>query len=639
MSSSPVRARLRAVALAALPAVLAAGVVGVAGQSAAHAATGVDPTSVTLTLGPGQSGTVSKVVHTPVVPPNPDIVLLADTTGSMASAIGSVRASAASVVSAVQSAQPTAQFAVAEYKDVTFDGPAAGFRVDQGLTANPNAVQTGVNAWSASGGGDLPEDYINALFQLASGAVGFRAGDTPIIAWFGDAPSHDPSNGHTLADAIAALQAAGVRVVAVNEGAGGLDSAGQATAITDATGGVLLNNVNANDVGQAILDGIMAIPVTVTPVVHCDAGLSVSFDAASRTVPSGSDAHFAETVHAAPGVTAGTHQCTVDFQVDGKSVGFVEHDTVFVPGLSVNDVTVTEGDTGTVPATFTLSLSAPSIAPVTVRVATADGTATAPADYAATTATVTFTPGQTTRTVTVPVNGDTVDEPDEAFSVNLSGAVGAAITDAHGVGTILDNDRNGVFSCRASALNVAGVEPVVANDPNLPCRDDHRTLLRAGLNAGLVRVNVNALDARTDQTPDVLISAPPAAGDSAESSASVSSVTISAALVSIKLNVITSRAGAECVPTPAGLAPKLTGSSSIAGLSINGLPVHVGSGPVDIPLVIGTLHLNSTVTTPTSVTHRAVWLHTALADVVIAQSSADVHGTAAHPSGNPCVTR
>ena len=632
MSSSRVRARLRAITLAALPAVLAVGTVGL---PAAHAATGVDPTSVTLTLGPGQSSTVNKVVHTPVVPPNPDIVLLADTTGSMAAPIGNVRANAASVVADVQAAQPTAQFAVAEYRDVTFDG-AAAFRVNQGLTGDPTAVQNGINAWSANGGGDIPEDYLNALFRLSTGAVAFRDGDTPIIAWFGDAPSHDPSGGHTLADTIAALQAAGIRAVAVNVGSGGLDSSGQATAITDATGGVFLDGVGADQVAQAILDGIRAIPVTVTPVASCDPGLSVSFDAANRTVPGGSDATFVETIQVAPNAGAGVLTCTVDFQIDGHSVGSVEHNTVHVPGLSINDVTVAEGDTGTVPATFAVSLSEPSTASVTVHFATANGSATAPADYAAASGTVTFAPGQTDATVTVDVNGDTVDELDEQFAVDLTGAVGAAITDGHGVGTILDDDRDGVFSCRASALDVGGVEPAVANDPNLPCRDDHRTVVQAGLNAGLLAVTADGLDASTDQTPDSLASTDPAAGDAATSNATVSSVTISATLVSIKLKVITSRAGAECVSTPSGPAPKLTGYSSVAGLTINGVPVTVGSGPLDIPLVIGTLHLNSTTTTADSVTQRAVWLHTALTDVVVAESTADVHGTSAHPGGNPC---
>ena len=367
-------------------------------------------------------------------------------------------------------------------------------------------------------------------------------------------------------------------------------------------------------------------PGAVTPVVGCDPELSVTFDA-----------NLVETIHVAPDATAGTFTCTVDFQISGHSFGLIVVDTVHVPGLSIGDVTVTEGDTGTVPATFAVTMSEPSPAPVTVPFSTADGTAAAPADYAPATGTVTFAPGQTSATVTVAVNGDTVDELDEAFSVDLSGAVGAAITDGHGVGTVLDDDRDGVFSCRASALDVAGAAPVVANGPNVACVDDQQALAQAaGLDAGLVSVTANGLDARTDQTPDVLASTAPATGDTTTSAATVSSVTISATLVSVELNMVTSQAMAECVSTPSGLVPRFTGSSTVAGLTINGLPVTVGSGPMDIPLAIGTLHLNSTTTTAGSVTQRAVWLHTLLADVVVAESTADVHGTSAHPDGNPC---
>ena len=97
------------------------------------------------------------------------------------------------------------------------------------------------------------------------------------------------------------------------------------------------------------------------------------------------------------------------------------------PGLSVNDVTVTEGDSGTTNATFTVTLAPASGQNVSVNYATADGTATAPADYAATSGTLTFAPGQTTKTVTVPVVGDTLDELDETYTLNLSNAVNAAI--------------------------------------------------------------------------------------------------------------------------------------------------------------------------------------------------------------------
>ena len=78
---------------------------------------------------------------------------------------------------------------------------------------------------------------------------------------------------------------------------------------------------------------------------------------------------------------------------------------------------------------------------MTVNFATANGTATAPTDYTANSGTVTFAPGVTSQTVTVQVNGDTTVEPNETFNVNLSGATGnATITDAQGVGTIVNDD-------------------------------------------------------------------------------------------------------------------------------------------------------------------------------------------------------
>ncbi|HET6289506.1 MAG TPA: Calx-beta domain-containing protein, partial [Amycolatopsis sp.] len=395
---------------------------------AAAAPPGVDPATVDLTLDAGQSTTVTKNVTTSAVPPNPDLVLLADTTGSMGGPIGNVRANAGAITGDVLAAQPTAQFGVAEYKDFTDSVP---FKVNQGITGDPTAVQAGINQWVASGGGDTPEANLNALYQLATGAVTFRPDGTRIVAWFGDAPSHDPSGGHTLAETIAALQAAKVRVVAVN--VGNLDATGQASAITSATGGVLLNNVPAGQVSQAILEGIKSIEVTVTPkVTSCDPQLTVTNDPGSVTVASGEVATFTETIAASAGAAPGTYQCVVDYQVDGVSRGYIETTTVRVLGLSIDDVTVHEGSGGAqVPATFTVSLlGGPSPNPVTVQYATANGTATAPADYAAANGTVTFAPGQTARPVTVLVNPDTVDEPNETFTVNLSAPSGAGLLDA-----------------------------------------------------------------------------------------------------------------------------------------------------------------------------------------------------------------
>ncbi len=110
------------------------------------------------------------------------------------------------------------------------------------------------------------------------------------------------------------------------------------------------------------------------------------------------------------------------------------------PALSVGDVSVSEGQSGTIAATFGVTLAAASGRVVTVAYATADGSAAAPADYIAQGGTITFAAGETTRSVSVLVSGDTVVEPNETFSVILSSPVNASIADSTGLGTILNDD-------------------------------------------------------------------------------------------------------------------------------------------------------------------------------------------------------
>jgi Calx-beta domain len=115
--------------------------------------------------------------------------------------------------------------------------------------------------------------------------------------------------------------------------------------------------------------------------------------------------------------------------------------TPATPTLSISDVTVAEGNSGTTDANFTVTLSAASSSAVTVKYDTADGTATtANSDYQSATGTLTFTPGQTTKTITVKVNGDTTPESNETFAVNLSNPTNATIADGQGVGTITNDD-------------------------------------------------------------------------------------------------------------------------------------------------------------------------------------------------------
>ena len=125
----------------------------------------------------------------------------------------------------------------------------------------------------------------------------------------------------------------------------------------------------------------------------------------------------------------------------GQGIGVINNDDAPPPpSLTINDVTVTEGNSGTTDATFTATLSSSSNQTVTVQYATADGTATAGSDYQASSGTLTFAPGQTSKTITVLVNGDTSIESDETFSVNLSNATNATIADAQGIGTISNDD-------------------------------------------------------------------------------------------------------------------------------------------------------------------------------------------------------
>jgi hypothetical protein len=201
---------------------------------------------------------------------------------------------------------------------------------------------------------------------------------------------------------------------------------------------------------------------------------------------------------------------------------------------------------------------------------------------------------------------------------------------------ITTSERTGVFSCQATALNLAGIIVARANPPDVPCVDDHEYVADLNVNAGILSVRAHALDARTDQTPDSLTGSPPTAGDNSTATALIDSTRVTATLVNIELGVISSSATAECVAGPNGLEPEFTGSSTIASLKINGVSVTVGSAPVTIPLLIGSLRLNSTTTTATSVTQQAVVLDTLLTDLVIGEAKANIEGKSGHPGGNPC---
>ena len=117
--------------------------------------------------------------------------------------------------------------------------------------------------------------------------------------------------------------------------------------------------------------------------------------------------------------------------------------TVTAPSFTIDDVTMAEGNggPGSTSFIFTITKTGATTVNASVDYETVDGTATAPTDFTAIPVTnVTFLPSETTKQVTVFVNGELAVEPDEAFTLHLSNAVGATIGDADGTGTIQNDD-------------------------------------------------------------------------------------------------------------------------------------------------------------------------------------------------------
>ncbi len=152
-------------------------------------------------------------------------------------------------------------------------------------------------------------------------------------------------------------------------------------------------------------------------------------------------------------------------RIVGSSVDIGAYE-LSLPLLSINDTSLTEGNSGTANATFTVTLSKASTQTVTVSYASANGTsnpATAGSDYTAKSGTLTFAPGAAlTQTISVPIVGNYVPEADETFFVNLSSPVNATLSDSQGLGTITNDDFDTTpptVSFTTSTTTPAGTTP------------------------------------------------------------------------------------------------------------------------------------------------------------------------------------
>ena len=288
----------------------------------------ISPATFTATVDVGATVTVNKTVTVTqaVSTSQLDIFFLADTTGSMRTALTSVQSAASSLLSSTATLGDV-RWAVGEYKD---GAASVAYKKNTSFTNDQTAVQAGINAWAASGGGDTPEANLYGLQQAANDS-GWRTSAGKVLVWFGDARGHDPSLGATEATATAALQAKGIKVQAINNG--NLDQTGQATRITSATGGGLFASSGAG-VGAAIAAAITSAVTNYSTVcldlseVPGGLGATASPLCISGTFDRSVERDFDFSLEFT-GVTPGSYDFNVYGTVDGGRVA-TERDIITV---------------------------------------------------------------------------------------------------------------------------------------------------------------------------------------------------------------------------------------------------------------------------------------------------------------------
>lgn len=123
------------------------------------------------------------------------------------------------------------------------------------------------------------------------------------------------------------------------------------------------------------------------------------------------------------------------------AIGTIYNDDI-EPSFAINDVSAVEGSSGTTPFTFTITRSGnPTSFASIVNYSTTNQTATAPSDYAAVSnGAITFLPNETSKTITINISGDTVQEPNETFLVSMTTITYGLLGRATGIGTIINDD-------------------------------------------------------------------------------------------------------------------------------------------------------------------------------------------------------
>ena len=264
-------------------------------------------------------------------------------------------------------------------------------------------------------------------------------------------------------------------------GGGNRDEFGIDNVTVDATGGATGPLVSVSDVSVNEAAGTMTF--TVTRINANSGAFTVDYATANGSATAGADYDATSgTLSFAANQVSQTVTVTIDDDAtpeldetvllnlsnatggatigDGQGVGTIVNDDGAPIQVSINDVSITEGDSGQSILTFTVNRTGGSDA-FSVSYATADDSAVAGSDYLAASGSLSFNAGQNSRTISVVINGDTTIEPNERFFVNLFGATNdAVIVDGQGIGTIVNDEPTFIHEIQGSAY----FSPILLND-------------------------------------------------------------------------------------------------------------------------------------------------------------------------------
>jgi alpha-tubulin suppressor-like RCC1 family protein len=332
------------------------------------------------------------------------------------------------------------------------------------------ATDGAVYAWGANGSGQDAQSTDNspvttptAVSGLPPVVVAIGTGDTSSYAVAGSTAPPD-SDGDGIADAYDNCPTVSNPDQADSDGDG----------VGDACDPVF--NYKVSITGNTMPEGnsgLTAIPFTVKLNKAITAAVKVTYTTADDTATQPSDYRGKSGTLTIPaGSTTGTISVNVvgdtvvepdeTFDVDltgvtggapginlslGNSVakGTIQNDD-YVSTVSIDSTSMPEGSSGTTPLQFTVELDKPANAPIKVAYATSDGTATAPSDYRAKSGTLTILAGASSGVISVNVVGDVTVEPDENFTVTLTGVTSGPGTISpyyeSATGTIVNDDSN-----------------------------------------------------------------------------------------------------------------------------------------------------------------------------------------------------